>query len=68
MGQTRTHWLTFGRPKTLEYPDGWGVYALHGVRVPKELVLTLPEQLKVSEWVVKQTNAEIRRAMQGAAA
>ena len=45
----------------LEYPDGWGVYALHGVRVPKELVLTPPEKLKVSEWVVKQTNAEIRR-------
>ena len=47
--------------QAIEYPDGWGVWALHGVRVPKELVTTDWDALDVAYWVVKQSNAEIRR-------
>ncbi len=43
------------------WPDGWGVYALNGVRVPEALVMTPSEQLDVYQWVVKEQNAEIRR-------
>jgi hypothetical protein len=45
----------------IAWPDGWGVYALHGVRVPAPLVMTPAQELDVHQWVVKEPNAEIRR-------
>lgn len=43
----------------VEYRDGWGVYAWHGLRVPKELI-TEPITL---EQIENERNAEIRRMM-----
>lgn len=48
----------------VEYRDGWGVYALHGVRVPKEIVMTPLEEID-KKWLVKhviqQENADVKR-------
>lgn len=45
----------------IEYPDGWGVYAWHGVRVPSWIIL---ETDKITpEIVMKEDNQEIRRVM-----
>ena len=43
------------------YPDGWAIYAWHGVRVP-EKVITAPESLDPAK-VIAEPNAEIRRVM-----
>ena len=43
------------------YPDGWEVYAVGGVRVPKAVVME-PERLSVQE-IKKEGNAEVRRVM-----
>lgn len=45
----------------LEYPDGWGVYAWHGVRVPEQVILH-PETLTTAQ-IEGEQNAEIRRVM-----
>ena len=45
----------------LEYRDGTGLWMIHGVRVPGEVVMK-PESLTV-ERVDKETNAEVRRIM-----
>jgi len=48
----------------LEYPDGWGIYAWHGIRlVGKEWIITNPE-LITPEKIFAEENAEIRRIMQ----
>ena len=44
----------------IAYPDGWGVYALNGVRVPAQLVTTPAESLD-SQFLLKERNVEIRR-------
>ena len=41
--------------------DGWGVYAIHGVRVPEKVVMA-PESITADE-ILKEPNAEIRRVM-----
>lgn len=41
--------------------DGWEVYAIHGVRVPQDIVMH-PEQITV-KWIDRETNVEIRRVM-----
>lgn len=41
------------------YPDGWAVYAVHGVRLP-EYVILHPEQITVQD-IESERNAEIRR-------
>ena len=46
---------------SIGYPDGWGVYAWHGVRVPSEIILH-PE-LITAEKIEKEENAELRRVM-----
>lgn len=46
----------------IEYSDGWGVYALNGVRLPKEHVMTPAEQLD-PKIVLNETNVEIRREL-----
>jgi len=45
----------------IEYPDGWGVYSWHGVRVPK-WIITEPEKI-TPEKVLTEGNQEIRRVM-----
>jgi hypothetical protein len=44
----------------LGYRDGWGVYALHGVRVPDWLVLTPAHDLDPQR-LLKEENVEVRR-------
>jgi hypothetical protein len=41
------------------YPDGWGVYAWHGVRVPEALIM----QPVTRETIFKETNIERRRVL-----
>ena len=43
------------------YPDGWGVYAWHGVRVEPWVILE-PQKI-TAEMVVGERNAELRRVM-----
>ena len=43
------------------YPDGWTIYAVHGVRVPADII-TNPEALTVVRIEAEQ-NAEVRRVM-----
>jgi len=45
----------------LHYPDGWGIWAIHGLRVDRRVVET-PETLTAEE-VRDEPNAEIRRHM-----
>jgi len=45
----------------IEYSDGWGVYAWHGVRVP-ERVIKAPETITAAE-IDGEQNAEVRRVM-----
>jgi hypothetical protein len=46
----------------IEYADGFCVYMLNGVRVPKEYVITPWNELN-PQLVVKETNAEVRREL-----
>ena len=46
----------------LRYPDGWGIYAWHGVRLPRQYGSIRSERWQ-SEWLLKETNAELRRAL-----
>lgn len=48
--------LHFEKGKALEYPDGWGVYAWHGTRVPEWVVMD-PTVKKIHA----EENVEIRR-------
>ena len=43
------------------FPDGWGVWAWHGTRVP-QFVIEAPETITIDQ-VRKEKNAEVRRAM-----
>jgi len=43
------------------YPDGWGVYAWHGVRVPR-YVIEDPRQISVRK-INSEVNAEVRRVL-----
>jgi hypothetical protein len=45
----------------VSYPDGWAIYAVHGVRVP-ERVVTKPESLAIPE-IEGEQNVEVRRVM-----
>jgi hypothetical protein len=45
----------------IEWSDGWGVYAWHGARVPKEVILE-PEKITVKD-IDSEENAEVRRVM-----
>ena len=46
----------------LSYPDGWGIYAIHGVRVPEKYILTPADKIDPKE-VLSESNAEIRTAV-----
>ena len=43
------------------YPDGWGVYAVHGVRVPR-YIIEEPHKITVAE-IDAEKNSEVRRVM-----
>jgi hypothetical protein len=43
------------------FADGWGVFAVHGVRVPRYIIME-PTTITVSA-IEKESNAEIRRVM-----
>lgn len=43
------------------YPDGWAIYAWHGVRVPS-FVIETPEQITIDH-IRSETNQEVRRVM-----
>jgi hypothetical protein len=45
----------------LAYPDGWGIYAWHGVRVPAKVIMA-PQEITIEE-ICAEENAEIRRVM-----
>lgn len=45
----------------LAYRDGWGIYAIHNIRVPARIFLT-PESISVNE-ILEERNVEIRRIM-----
>jgi hypothetical protein len=55
------HRLHSGDGRAIEYPDGWGVYAWHGVRVPEQVIMT-PEALTPHQ-ISTERNAEVRRVM-----
>lgn len=44
----------------VEFSDGWGIYALNGVRVPREVAETPANKLD-AHWLVRERNAEARR-------
>ena len=45
----------------IQWPDQWGIYAWHGVRVPRQ-VIDAPETLTVQQ-ITAESNAEVRRVM-----
>jgi hypothetical protein len=47
--------------KALEYPDGFGVYSWHGVRVP-DWVIKYPESITIDK-INKEENAEVKRVL-----
>src|ERR1051326_4095066 len=48
--------------KCVEFRDGWGFYAWHGVRVPERVILA-PEQLTREDFLSEE-NVEVRRVIQ----
>jgi hypothetical protein len=46
----------------MQYRDGWGFYAWHGVAVPEELILS-PEYLIKADWV-QEKKLDVRQAFQ----
>jgi len=66
---TEIHTDDQNRPHSLTGPshswsDGWGVYYVHGVRIPnqKSFIVTNPEKITV-EMIDKESNQEIKRVM-----
>ena len=44
------------------YPDGWAIYAVHGVRVPADVIETAADKF-TRERILEEPNAEIRRVL-----
>jgi hypothetical protein len=55
----RLHSLT---RMAIQYPDGWGLYYVHGVRVNEKIILH-PEKLTKKDWI-NEKNTEVRRVIQ----
>ncbi len=58
-GQGRLHNAT---GQAIEYHDGWGFSAWHGVRVPEQVILS-PERLSRQDYL-QEENVEVRRVIQ----
>jgi hypothetical protein len=58
-GAGRLHGAT---GKCIEYQDGWGLYAWHGMRVPEQVILA-PERLSRDDFL-NEPNVEVRRVIQ----
>ena len=43
------------------WPDGWGVWAIHGIRLPRQVV-EAPQTLTPAQ-IINEPNAEVRRVM-----
>jgi hypothetical protein len=46
----------------VEYSDGWGVYALNGIRMKSDYILTPAEKL-APETVLQESNVDVRREL-----
>jgi len=46
----------------IAYPDGFGVWAWHGVRVPRDVIETGADELTIGR-VLEERNAEVRRVL-----
>ena len=62
IGGMPTYRLHAENGPTLKFADGWAVYALHGVRVPKQYVLSPADSLDPAE-ILKEPNAQVRMAV-----
>ena len=58
-----SHRLHHDTGPAVVWPDGWGVWSVHGVRVPRQVV-EAPETLTVDQ-IRGEENAEVRRVMIG---
>lgn len=56
-----SHRLHCADGPAIVWPDGWGVWAFHGVRVPQQ-VIERPESLD-PQAILAEPNAEVRRVM-----
>lgn len=45
----------------ISYPDGWSIYAWHGIRVPEDIIL-YPEKISIVR-IEQESNQEIKRVM-----
>jgi hypothetical protein len=57
----RSHRLHHGSGAAVSWPDGWGVYSIHG-RAVAGWIMEHPERITVAE-IERETNAELRRVM-----
>ena len=57
----RSHRLHCDTGPAVAWPDGWGVWASHGIRVPQH-VIEAPQTITVRE-IHNEQNAEVRRVM-----
>ena len=53
--------LHHGQHAAIQWPDGWGVWAWHGVRVPWHIIEN-PQSLTIKE-IDGEQNSEVRRVM-----
>ena len=57
---SRGHLHSLTGPSVM-YPDGWKIYAVHGVRVPGDII-ERPQSITIKR-IDKESNAEVRRVM-----
>jgi hypothetical protein len=59
-----SHLLHCADGPAIAWPDGWGVYSIHGVQIPlaKRHIVEAPDRITVAE-IEAETNSEIRRVM-----
>jgi hypothetical protein len=62
LAQDTEGYLHSEQGKCLEYRDGWGIHAWHGVRVPERVILA-PERLTREDFLGER-DVEVRRVMQ----